>query len=105
LEFDFCGPDFGSLFRVPRTVDLTLIWDRRLFRELVNAVSYLRLHEGLVFDESALFVSVDHKYVVKALARAEVFSPREHRLDWHRLAVLTNRHVGKGYLAFTSVGL
>ena len=75
MEFDFCGPDLCSLFRVPRTVDLTLIRNRRLFSDLVNAVSYLRLHKGLLLNILALFIPIDHKNEVEALARAEVLSP------------------------------
>ena len=105
MKFDFCGPDLCSLFRVPWTVDLTLIRNRRLFSDLVNAVSYLRLHKGLLLNILALFIAIDHKYVVEALARAEVLGTREHCLHWHRLAILTNRHIGKGNLTFTSIGL
>jgi hypothetical protein len=63
------------------------------------------LHKGLLLHILAIFIPIDHKNVVEALARAEVLSPREHCLHWHRLAILTNRHIGKGNLTFTSIGL
>jgi hypothetical protein len=103
VNFDFCGADLCSLFRISRTIDLTLIRNRRLFSVVINAVSYLRLHKRL-FHILALFVTVYHKYVVEALTCAEVLRPREHRLYWNRLAVFSNRHVCKSDLAFASVG-
>jgi hypothetical protein len=103
VNFDFCGADLCSLFRISRTIDLTLIRNRRLFSVVINAVSYLRLHKRL-FHILALFVTVYHKYVVEALTCAEVLSPREHGLHRHRLTVFSNRHVCKSNLAFASVG-
>jgi hypothetical protein len=103
VNFDFCGADLCSLFRISRTIDFTLIGNRRLFSVVINAVSYLRLHKRLL-DILALFVTVYHKYVVEALTCAEVLRPREHCLHRHRLAVFSNRHVCKSNLAIASVG-
>ena len=105
VQFDFSGANLSSLFWMSQAIDLSLIWNRRVLRcQPIDAVSLIREYWGWLFL-IALFLTVDHKYIIEALACAEILLSRKHCFYWNRFAILFNCHICKGNLAFASISL